>query len=124
MLDGERLPVHPHRDHRVAAVHRRRDREAALEAVDRAADDLVGAGLHAGFAQQLVQAGAEPAGGADVATSDLVGDAREGDVTLDHRAGEEVGVGELELAVHHPDDLAAGKCRSGPAAPTSAVSIR
>ena len=67
MLDRQRLAVHADGDHRVAAVHGALDREAAREAVDGAADDLVGARLHAGLAEQVVEAHAEPAGVADVA---------------------------------------------------------
>ena len=104
MLDRQRLAVHGDGDDRVAPVHRVGDREPAREAVDGAADDLVGAGLHAGLAQQVVEAGAEPAGVADVAAADLVGHARQRDVALDHLAGEQVLVGQLELVVDHARD--------------------
>ena len=46
--------------------HGRLDGEPGGEAVDRAADDLVGAGLHAGLLEQVAQGDAEPAGVADI----------------------------------------------------------
>ncbi len=103
VLEGERLAVHRHGDQRVAPVERR-DREAARVAVGRPTDDLVRRWVDAGLGEQVVEARAEPAGGADEAATDLVGHAGHGDVRLDQVTVEEVRVRELDLPVDHAGD--------------------
>ena len=115
MLDRQRLAVHADGDHGVAPVTCSLDREAALVAVDGSADDLVGAGLHAGLVEQVVEAGAEPAGVAGELAADLVGHAGQRDVALDHLPVEQVVVGQLELVVDHAGDAQRVVRRSAPA---------
>ena len=62
---------------------------AGGEPVDRAADHLVRAGVRAGLVEQVLQRYAEPARVADQVAADLVGDAGQRDVPLDHRPGEQ-----------------------------------
>ena len=62
VLDGQRLAVHADGEHGVAAVHHGLHGGAGGAAVDRAADDLVGAGLHAGLVEQRRRAARRASG--------------------------------------------------------------
>ena len=64
---------------------------------------LVGAGVHAGLAQEVAQGDAEPRRVATGA-ADVVGHAGQRQGARDQRAGEQVGEGERELAVDHAVD--------------------
>ena len=85
VLDRQRLAVHADGEQGVAAVAQHRGRGAGGEPVDRPADHLVGAGLRIGLVEQVADPDAEPARVADQVAADLVGDAGERDVPLDHR---------------------------------------
>ena len=97
---GQRLPVHPDGDHRVAAVADRGVRgRAGVAAVGGVAEHLVHAGLDPDPVEDLAERHPEPAGRADVLSADLVGDAGHRDVPLDHRQLEQLVVAELQRAV-------------------------
>jgi hypothetical protein len=83
VLERQRLAVHRDGQHRVPAVGDDGGRRAAGPAVDRPAEQLVGAGPDAGLLQQRAEQDAGPAGVADVRSADLVRDAGQRDVPLD-----------------------------------------
>ena len=97
--------VHADGDHRVASVADDAERRADGEAVDRGAQHLVRVALGAGAVEHVGEPDAEPAGGADVAAADLVGDAGHGDVALDERHRGELGEGQGEGLLDHAADL-------------------
>ena len=105
MADGQGLAVHADGDERVAPVHHDRGRRTGGPAVGRPAHQLVRALVDAGLEQHVAQRHAEPAGGAGVATADLVGHADQREVPLDQGAVEQVLVAEGERPVDHPTDV-------------------
>ena len=104
VLGRQRLAVHRHGDERGATVEADLGREPGGEAVDRAADDLRRAGLHAGPVEQRRQRHALPRGVADEVAADLVGHARQRDELLDVGHGDELVVGERVRLVDHALD--------------------
>ena len=107
VLGRQRLTVHRVGEHRVAPVHDRGDRRSRRPPVDRRALQLVGAGLHAGFLEDVGERYAEPARVADELAADLVRHARERDVALDRATAQEIREVDLELAVDHAVHLQA-----------------
>ena len=71
-------------------------REPDREAVHRAADDLVGIGVDPGPPQEVGERHPPPGGVADQVAADLVRDALQGEVGLDHRQGGQLVPGELQ----------------------------
>ena len=101
----QRLVVHLDRDHRLARrVHDPGRRHPGGPAVDRAADELRGRRLDAGDVEHLAQPDAGPLGVADEVAADLVADAGDGHVLLEHRQGDELAPGQRRLAVDQAVD--------------------
>ena len=102
---GQRLAVHRHRQHGVAPVHDDRRGRARGEPVGRARHDLVGALLHAGLLQQILQRRADPPRVADQVAAHLVRHAGEGDVALDQRALQQLRVVDRHRVIDHAVDV-------------------
>ena len=84
---------------------------------DRPADDLVGAGLRLGLVEQVRERYAEPAGVADQVAADLVGDAGQRDVPLDHGPAQQLVEGERHRVARPARGCAAPGAPGRPAAP-------
>ena len=102
---GQRLVVHLEGDHRLARrVHHPGRRHPGRPAVDRTPDELRRRGLDAGDVEHIAQPDARPLGVADQLAADLVADAGDGHVLLEHRERDELLPGQDRLAVDQAVD--------------------
>ena len=91
-------------------------RRPAGPAVDRAAHDLLGARLHTGFVEHVLEPHALQEGVADEVAADLVRHARQRDVALDLRPCEQVGEASARSRCRRARGSAGATSPSGPAA--------